>query len=712
MRFVNVAQVTAEDGSTFHFDLELTTTSDYTPFNSSLNTFKGCLAQINLDCDQSVDLRVTMVRSCATEISCAACSRLYPRFVDGYVSADMAYQRGQCFARGCSCYGKTVYGAKECDEEAMEQYRQEYSCESERELVILPSDAMVSMTVYDFDTGQNGTYLEQLTVPRYEYYTKPLRPASGRDVQSSVFANADAHMFTGTARGNVEDAPTSPTELSDAQAERGVQFFFRPEFGFVDATFTVKSTGGGQCSGSNLLFAGDSALCAPPPPLPPSSPVPPGSPPLPPHLPPLSPPRLQTHLSRHPRRHCPRPHRRLLHRRRHRRVVCLSTGDPHIKNFWNKWYDEMGLGVHLLAGIPSGPSAFEVQAFQCPAYCPFCFASGNVGLAIKYGADVVTIIGGNVSINGEPYAGDLFEVAAGLTVSRGPPSALKWKRTGISRVARVHLDLGNQHVFLDSQEYKTPHMPTGNLQNVRLQASGNLALSYTNSIVTGLCARRSETESDPLPRSEYLFSDDEVYALESTCGMLAGGSAQANYQTAPATPAEACAMSGTSIDEATVTCANLAVDRAAHTNCMFDFCAMGGDETAVTAGIGAIMDNSDAAVISENATAEEIAQSIFSAFSNADNGLMTFNVTICPAGTEPIRPLPIILTAEELQGGSPACRLCDVGYYESNSVCQVCPDGSTSFEKGASVCTFLQPPTPPRATPWPSDPSGGCPRRP
>ena len=155
-----------------------------------------------------------------------------------------------------------------------------------------------------------------------------------------------------------------------------------------------------------------------------------------------------------------------------------------------------------------------------------------------------------------------------------------------ARVARVHLDLGNQHVFLDSQEYKTPHMPTGNLQNVRLQASGNLALSYTNSIVTGLCARRSETESDPLPRSEYLFSDDEVYALESTCGMLAGGSAQANYQTAPATPAEACAMSGTSIDEATVTCANLAVDRAAHTNCMFDFCAMGGDETAVTAGDG------------------------------------------------------------------------------------------------------------------------------
>ena len=355
----------------------------------------------------------------------------------------------------------------------------------------------------------------------------------------------------------------------------------------------------------------------------------------------------------------------------------------------------MGLGVHLLAGILSGPAAFQVQAFHCPAYCPFCFASGNVGLAIKYGADVVTVIGGNVSINGEPYAGDLFEVASGFTVSRGPRSSLKWKRVGISRVARVHLDLGNQHIFLDSQEYKTPHMPTANLQNVRLQASGNLALSYRDSIITGLCARKTESESDPLPRSEYLFSDEEVYALESTCGMLAGGAAEASYQTAPATPAEACAMSGVSIDEATVACANLAVDRAAHVNCMFDYCAMGGDETAVTAGIGAIMDNSDAAVVSENATAKEMAQSIFSAFSDADDGLMTFNTTSCPAGTEPIRPLPIILTAEELLSGLPTCRLCDVGSYESGSVCQSCPDGSTTFAAGASVCTFLQPPAPP-----------------
>ena len=55
------------------------------------------------------------------------------------------------------------------------------------------------MTVFDFDTGPDGNYIEQLTVPRYEY-AKPLRSSAGTNIdwdESQVFYNKDAHMFTG-----------------------------------------------------------------------------------------------------------------------------------------------------------------------------------------------------------------------------------------------------------------------------------------------------------------------------------------------------------------------------------------------------------------------------------------------------------------------------------------------------------------------------------
>ena len=70
-----------------------------------------------------------------------------------------------------------------------------------------------------------------------------------------------------TATGTASDNPTDPQTLTDAQASKGVQLFFRSQNGYVDAAFAVTSSTVG-CTGRNLLFAGDSALCAPPPPSP------------------------------------------------------------------------------------------------------------------------------------------------------------------------------------------------------------------------------------------------------------------------------------------------------------------------------------------------------------------------------------------------------------------------------------------------------------
>ena len=104
IRYVNVARVTDEEGSVMHFDLELTATSGYRPFNSSRNGLHGCFANVNLDCNEDVELTVTMRRSCATARSCKPC-------IDPALSAE---QRISCFAAGCACYGKTVYNEPDC----------------------------------------------------------------------------------------------------------------------------------------------------------------------------------------------------------------------------------------------------------------------------------------------------------------------------------------------------------------------------------------------------------------------------------------------------------------------------------------------------------------------------------------------------------------------------------------------------------------------
>ena len=287
MRFVNVGRVfPSADASAIHFDIELSAETSYTANNASLNGFKnGRFAQVNLQAGTSVTLRATLRQSCASATSCRVCEE------SGYDTSG----RIACYAAGCSCMGETTY-AERCTEAKQASLRASYSCSGMATPLILPGSAMASMTVFDLDSDSSGNYVEQLTVPAYEYYQKPLRAASGNSIVSSVVVNEQTRMFTGTAlNGTAEDdddLPTNPLSLSDDQASRGVQFFFRPQLGYIEATFTVAYTGAGAGLGRNLLFAGDSALCAPPPPAPPALPPspPPPSPP-PPVIPPPSPPR-------------------------------------------------------------------------------------------------------------------------------------------------------------------------------------------------------------------------------------------------------------------------------------------------------------------------------------------------------------------------------------------------------------------------------------
>ena len=60
---------------------------------------------------------------------------------------------------------------------------------------------MIGMSVFDFDGGVNGEYVEQFQVGEYAYYKTPLRPSSGNEVATTLLVNEAAGIFTSTAAG-------------------------------------------------------------------------------------------------------------------------------------------------------------------------------------------------------------------------------------------------------------------------------------------------------------------------------------------------------------------------------------------------------------------------------------------------------------------------------------------------------------------------------
>ena len=265
-----------------YVDLVVTNRSPYTPYDPSLNGLNGQLAQINVACNTHVDLRVTTTESCAAVRSCRLCDGLATQLLID-----------DCYAMGCACFGETVERRTACAGSNKERARLAYSCTNMGDRLVLPSHALVTMTVFDFDKGVNGEYAEELRLPSYAYVKAGLRPASDNAIKPTVLVEESDDgvlTLTATAHGDASNNPAEALSFTAEQAANGVQIFFRATRGFVDATFTVASSLDG-CTGRNLLFAGDSALCAPPPPRPPSLPSPPSLPPL---LPPLQPPSPQS----------------------------------------------------------------------------------------------------------------------------------------------------------------------------------------------------------------------------------------------------------------------------------------------------------------------------------------------------------------------------------------------------------------------------------
>ena len=256
----------------------------YTPSDPARNGMSGRFAQVNFMANTEVALRVNIRPSCATADSCSLC--------DDNTITPSDDARLACYAAGCGCFGYTVTTPAECTGIQRVARRANYGCDDMDGHMQFPSGSLIGLSVYDMNTGTDGKCVEQLSISGYDYFVTPLRPTSDNTVYSTVAVDSAAGTFTGTVPSASSDRPTDPNALTDPQATKAVQFFFSSRVGYVDASFEITCATDAADTGGDILFAGSSSLCAPPPPSPPSAPpsMPPPSPPPPLPPPPSSPP--------------------------------------------------------------------------------------------------------------------------------------------------------------------------------------------------------------------------------------------------------------------------------------------------------------------------------------------------------------------------------------------------------------------------------------
>jgi hypothetical protein len=80
-------------------------------------------------------------------------------------------------------------------------------------------------------------------------------------------------------------------------------------------------------------------------------------------------------------------------------MTCRSFGDPHITTFGGNKCDLMELGILPLVELPG----MRVQAYHCPTVVGGP-TSGNAAVVLLAGTDLIMVVGGTASINGQTVA--------------------------------------------------------------------------------------------------------------------------------------------------------------------------------------------------------------------------------------------------------------------------------------------------------------------
>ena len=79
------------------------------------------------------------------------------------------------------------------------------------------------------------SYIEQITVPAYEHFVKPLRAIGDASVSSSVHFNSETKTFTGTATGPADDLSDLPNDQAQGGGSRSVPGMLTPRERMVSA---------------------------------------------------------------------------------------------------------------------------------------------------------------------------------------------------------------------------------------------------------------------------------------------------------------------------------------------------------------------------------------------------------------------------------------------------------------------------------------------
>ena len=176
----------------------------------------------------------------------------------------------------------------------------------------------------------------------------------------------------------------------------------------------------------------------------------------------------------------------------------------------------MGLGVFSMVNLPA--SEFEVQVFQCPlANRPSISTNSAVG--VRYGGNIVTILGSTVKGNHEL-------LVAGSTTVGGLEVQLNGGRVEV-RAPSLY------DSTLISSSWPSSVASMGYYQNLYV----SVPEQNTSSLDTAICVAEHGSAMPALSNSAAIFHKSELQALQASCGDLG---------TAPAfescsTPLPACA---------------------------------------------------------------------------------------------------------------------------------------------------------------------------
>lgn len=243
-------------------------------------------------------------------------------------------------------------------------------------------------------------------------------------------------------------------------------------------------------------------------------------------------------------------------------MTCSSTGDPHVHTFGGHDCDLVGpADIFTLVDLPG----FHVQAFNCPAMNGNQAVGSNAGVAARLGSDIVSIVGQTVKVNGVTITAPAQLGDVNVAWTFGGYTAVATHTSGNILEATYDTSVGWW-------------APPGYWLNVLVSAIGQPLSGLPPSACSSTPGDYSLT---CLQGSAVLFDSSDLAAMEAACGSR-DGSCEAHCGDPP--PHEAmCNNAGIAVESASASCeaACPCHSEASLSNCITDFCALGGDVSAL-----------------------------------------------------------------------------------------------------------------------------------